>query len=284
MYTMEQLPEILREAAEDFLGQVAALLGGLALIALALHLVERRISRRLAHRFGWRSVLVTGWLGVPLHEISHLVACLLFRHRVVAFSLLDPDTRSGTLGYVQHAYRRRSLYQVTGSFFIGIAPLVGGALVLLVALVLLLPSAMPPLGPPPGPGLGAQLLHTAALAGATLRGIFTLAHVGSLAFWAFLLLALSVGSHLSPSRPDLQGAWPGLLMLLLALFVLNLACRITGLLAPGAWAPLAASALSPLLALLALSLCLQLLLWLFVELLVWLTTPRRRLVLGYDEG
>ncbi|MDY0001626.1 MAG: hypothetical protein RBU30_10055 [Polyangia bacterium] len=281
---MDGLLDIFRAAGLDFVAQVATLFGALGLVALLLHLVERRISRRLAHRFGWRSVLVTGWLGVPLHELSHLVACLVFRHRVVAFSLFDPDPRTGTLGYVQHSYRKRSPYQLAGSFFIGVAPLVGGALVLFGALWALLPSALPAYGAPLGADIGAQLAHTAAQAGVTLGGIFTLEHAGSLAFWAFLLIALCVGSHLSPSRPDLQGAWPGLLLLLGALFALNLTNRAFGLTSPGAVSSLAASVLAPLLALLALALCLQLLLWLAVELLVWLTTPRRGLSLGYEEG
>ena len=72
-------------------------LGLLALLTLLLHLVERRVSRRLSHRFGWRSVLVTGWLGVPLHELSHLAMCWVFRHRIVAYRLFDPDPRTGTL-------------------------------------------------------------------------------------------------------------------------------------------------------------------------------------------
>lgn len=281
---MDRAADIFRSAALDFAGQTVTLLGGMALLALGLHLVERRISRRLSHRFGWRSVLVTGWLGVPLHELSHLVACLVFRHRVVAFSLFDPDPRTGTLGYVQHAYRRRSLYQLGGSFFIGIAPLVGGALVLTGALWLLVPSALPALHAPPRADLGAQLAHTAALAGATLRGIFTLAHLGSWAFWAFLLIALCVGSHLSPSRPDLQGAWPGLLLGLGALFLWSLVNRAFGFLPPGAGTEAGARVLAPLLALLALSLCLQVFFWVLVELLVWLTTPRRGLSLGYEEG
>ena len=276
--------DIFRSAAVDFAGLVVALLGGLALFALLLHLVERRISRRLSHRFGWRSVLVTGWLGVPVHELSHLLLCVVFRHRVVSFSLLDPDPQTGTLGYVRHAYRQRSPYQLAGSFFIGIAPLLGGALVLVAALRLLLPSALPALGAPPSPELGAQLTHTAALAGATLRGIFTVGHLGSLSFWAFLLVALCVGSHLSPSRPDLEGAWPGMLLLLGALFVISLLNRVFGLFEPQAWTSLAARVLSPVLGLLALSLCLQVLFGLLVELVVRITTPRRGLSLGYEEG
>ncbi|MEE8409581.1 MAG: hypothetical protein V3T05_08250, partial [Myxococcota bacterium] len=43
-------------------------------ILLCLHVVERRVGSHIAHHLGWRGVYVTGWLGVSLHELSHLLA------------------------------------------------------------------------------------------------------------------------------------------------------------------------------------------------------------------
>ena len=73
---------------------------GAALLLVALHALERRASRYVAHRLGWRGVLVTAWLGVPCHELGHLAMARLFGHRIVAWRLFDPDPTSGTLGYV----------------------------------------------------------------------------------------------------------------------------------------------------------------------------------------
>ena len=280
---MDSTLTLLRQSALDFAGQVGALLGGLTLLAVLLHLVERRVSRRLSHRFGWRSVLVTGWLGVPLHELSHLLMCKVFRHRIVAFSLFDPDPRTGTLGYVQHAYRRRNLFQLAGNFFIGIAPLLGGSLILLLALWFLLPTARPAWGAAPAADVTSQWLHTAQMAGDTLQRIFTVAHLGSWQFWVFLLLSLCVGTHLSPSRPDLEGAWPGLLLLLFGLFAVAVVNRAFDLWPPHHWALLAAAFLSPLLAALAVALAMEVLFWGVVELVVHLTTPRRGVSLGYES-
>ncbi len=281
---VERFGTLVRLAALDLAGQVAALLGGLAVLALALGLVERRISRRLAHRFGWRSVLITGWLGVPVHELSHLLMVRLFGHRVVAYSLFDPDPRTGTLGYVQHAYRRRNLVQLAGNFFIGVAPLIGGSVVLLAGLWLLLPDARVSLAAAPAAGLDAQLWHTAAKAGDILQRIFTVAHLTGWRLWAFLLLAVCVGTHVAPSRPDLEGAWPGLLLLLAGLFGLALANRVLGLWSPAQWAQVAGGVLSPLLAALTVALALELLFWAVVEAVVYLTTPRRGVSLGYENG
>lgn len=280
---MSHVTDILARAGLDFVSQVVTLLGGLALLTLGLHLVERRVSRRLSHRFGWRSVLLTGWLGVPLHELSHLAMCWVFRHRIVAYRLFDPDPRTGTLGYVHHAYQRRSLFQIAGNFFIGVAPLLAGSAVLLGGLVLLLPGTQPLSTEPVPIGLAPQLSHVVCLAGATLGRMVSLSHLASWQLWVFLVLALCVGTHLSPSRPDLTGALPGLALLLGLLFGLDVLNRALSLWPPDLWVRVAAGVLSPLLAVLCVALVLEVLFWLVVEAIVRLTSPRRDVGLGYES-
>ena len=277
---MADLSTIVLRAATDLASQVLALLGALALLATVLHVVERRLSTRLAHRFGWRSVLVTGWLGVPIHECSHLVMCLLFRHRIVAVKLFDPDPATGTLGYVQHAYSRRNLFQIAGNFFIGIAPLLGGSAFLLAALAVLLPDARPAWTSAPLPEHFAdQLGVLAGQAWQTTTALLSPEHRAGWRLWVFLILTLCVGTHLSPSRPDLSGALPGFGLVLLGLLAWNLLAA-AGWVGRGNWAHVAAGALAPLLSLLLLAVALQLAFWLVVEVVVWLTTPRRRAYRG----
>ncbi len=194
---------------------IAGLLGLLA----ALHLLERATGRYLAHQLGWRAVLATGWLGVPLHELAHLAAAILFRHRIVAFSLFDPDPVTGTLGYVRHAYSRRSAWQLLGTFFIGVAPLVAGALAIAALCAWMLPEA----------DRAELALRVSALAGRASLGapelsaaLAGLARELALRVWEArswllplqLYLLLCVGSHLAPSRADLLGALPGALLAL----------------------------------------------------------------------
>lgn len=190
-----------------------ALAGLLGLLAL-LHLVERATGRYLAHQLGWRAVLATGWLGVPLHELSHLAAAAIFRHRIVAYSLFDPDPVTGTLGYVRHAYRRRSAWQLLGTFFIGVAPAVAGGLAIAAVGAWMLP-----------PTDRAELLaRLAQLPDQATHGGAELAlALGALArelvvrtwqarSWLFplqLYLLVCIASHLAPSRSDLLGALPG---------------------------------------------------------------------------
>lgn len=188
-----------------------------ALLAL-LHLQERAVSRYVAHRLGWRAVLLTGWLGVPLHELSHLVTAKLFGHRVVAFKLFDPDPVSGTLGYVRHAYARRSAWQIAGTFFVAVAPVAAGALALGALLAWMIP-------PGDRSGFGWAVTRTAATPEAFLLELGAAACTAGEAIWRHrtlwlplqVYLCVAVACHMAPSRSDFAGAWPGLLVLALLL-------------------------------------------------------------------
>lgn len=190
------------------LGATAA---GALLLLLLLHLQERASSRFLSHRLGWRAVLLTGWLGVPVHELSHIAAAAFFGHRIIAWRLFDPDPVSGTLGYVRHAYSRRNVWQLLGSFFIGVAPLVGGAMVLGGLLCWMVPPAawVALLG-----DLSQQQTATPVL-------MLSLGQQAAAAIWEHrgpllplqIYLAVCVASHVAPSRADLGGALPGAALL-----------------------------------------------------------------------
>ena len=97
---------------------------------LLIHFLERLIQMRLASRFGWKSVLWTGWLGTPIHELSHAILCKVFRHKILEMELFEPDVRSGRLGFVRHSWNTGNWFEEVGNFFIGLAPLVGGSMAL----------------------------------------------------------------------------------------------------------------------------------------------------------
>lgn len=196
------------------LAQVAGFAGLMTTCLLLLHLTERATGRYVAHRLGWRAILVTGWLGVPIHELAHLLVARLFGHRIVDWALLAPDPQSGTLGYVRHAHTKRNLWQSIGYFFIAIAPAVAGCLILLSLLRWMIPTTT-----------WQQLLSWgAALGRQSSDPLLALQSLGQLetftlsAIWQHrtpllplqLYLALCVAGHLAPSRADLRGAWRGL--------------------------------------------------------------------------
>ncbi len=197
--------------------------GPLILFAAAVHLLERIIQQRLVTRFGWRSVLWTGWLGAPIHELSHAVVCVIFRHRIEEIALFEPDLQSGRLGYVRHAYRAGNWYQEIGNVFIGIAPLAGGTLALVTLLMLFYPEAgraalLVDLGGN-GRSFWAMVLDSTQ---ALVVGLFQWQHLASLRFWLFVYLILCVGSHMAPSLSDYHGGLKGSLFLIALLLGVSL--------------------------------------------------------------
>jgi hypothetical protein len=239
--------------------QLLYVAGPFFLIGLLLHKLEAASQGRLAQRFGWKSVLWTGWLGTPIHELSHAAMCLVFRHRIQRVALFEPDPASGRLGYVSHSYDSKSLYQVVGNFFIGVAPFVGGALVLYGLLWLFEPQAARDALATDRLSrdvAGGNLFAAArALINETLdllARVVTLEHLGALAFWLFLYLVLCVGSHLAPSPADYKGAWSGGLLLLGLLLLFNIFHLAIGG-RPGLVTAVMAATLGPVLALLVLA-------------------------------
>ncbi len=229
---MDTLLSILRAAAVNLGWQLFILAGPVVLLCVFLHLLQRVLSQRMASLLGGASVYVTGWLGTPVHELSHALMCKVFGHRVVELVLFRPD-EDGRLGYVKHSYNKKSIYQRVGNFFIGVAPLFGGAAVLLLLLWFVHPdpaaldnvdlSAVTQTD-----GVLAKLVVIGKLGWTLALALFAPAHLGTWQFWLFVYLALAVGSHLAPSRVDMRNGFSGGVLCLVILFGVNLALATFG--------------------------------------------------------
>ena len=189
----------------------------------AIHFLERLIQMRLASRFGWKSVLWTGWLGTPIHELSHAILCKVFRHKILEMELFEPDIRSGRLGFVRHSWNTGNWFEEVGNFFIGLAPLVGGSMALGGLLWFFYPDAVSNMIASSGFGSGEETAQQASFASlifgsvkSLLRDLLSPSHLFSWQFWLFTYLVLCVGSHMAPSRSDYDGASRGVSMVLFA--------------------------------------------------------------------
>lgn len=205
----QQIGSIIVETLELLL----ILLAPFVAFGLIIHWFERITQRRLAERFGWHSVLWTGWLGTPIHELSHAFMCRVFQHRIDDMALFEPDRDSGRLGYVKHSFKTGNWYQELGNFFIGIAPLLGGSLVLALLLWVFYPEAASHALDSVGERVADDLLVQTWLVVAELcRNVLTLEHLATVRFWTFIYLVLCVGSHMAPSWSDYQGASRGVIL------------------------------------------------------------------------
>ena len=140
----------------------------------------------------------------------------------------------------------------------GIAPLFGGSLVLLIALQTICPD-------PGAAWAAAERFAEVAQRGSfdevvgglrgLVSGIYSAVFAygwGSWRAWVFLYVALAVGSHLAPSSADLKGGGRGLLVLLALAALANLVAVILGY-DPRAAAGSIARAMGPVIALLVMT-------------------------------
>lgn len=221
----------------DFLGRVLSdmafqllCVGGLLVFcATLLYQLNHVIGGFLAQTFGWKSVLWTGWIGTPVHEISHAVMCPPFKHRIDKVVLFEPDPKSGVLGYVRHSYDTRSIWAQLGNVFIGMAPLFGGALALYLVMLLLLPDvSWTRVSTAPANNLLEQGVRTFEGSAQMLWATFSGSNLLDWRFYLFLYLVLSIGCHLAPSRADFEGSMMGFWLVLMLLFWINVAAQAFG--------------------------------------------------------
>lgn len=101
-----------------------------SLVCLLCCLFRRLCGRGLGHT----AVIVTSVVGTPIHELGHALMCLVFGHRIERIRFWSPRAEDGRLGFVEHSYRKGSLYQSFGNLLIGVGPLLSGGMVVFLLL------------------------------------------------------------------------------------------------------------------------------------------------------
>ena len=180
------------------------------------------LNRLFYSNFGVASkavAYVTGFIGTPIHELSHALFCLLFFHKINEIKLFTIGD-DGTLGYVSHSYNPKNFYQKLGNFFIGIAPIVVISLILYLLINFLLPT------------LKDDLLAVASgMSGNGAKGIFEgigkiflalFSYMKYPRFWIYVAVGIFLVPHMTLSAEDVKGAASGFLFLALILFVADL--------------------------------------------------------------
>lgn len=208
--------------------QVALFGGAFLALGISLHKLEQGTCSALSRTFGHRGVIyTTGWLGVPVHELSHLLMCLVFRHQVIDVALFKPDYRSNVLGYVHFSHDPQSPYQTAGLVFAGVAPLLGGGALLVGLFILLFPiqggQVLSLFNVPAAPEISFQQSISLLVGPSTgiLRVLFDAQNLLRWEFWLFLYASIAVSSHMAPSRQDMEGTGPGLAVIVFLLIVFN---------------------------------------------------------------
>ena len=201
-------------------------------LSICVHFTSSCIEREGIRVFGMHIYLyLFAWLGTICHELGHAVFCVIFRHKINEIKFFSPNGSNGTLGHVNHSYEPKNIYQSSGNFFIGIGPIILGATVIYLAAFLLLGLSLTC-----SEDLVSNIVncfvdsfseasvlkvkYAAKMLYQTLLG-----HIDyqSWQLYLFLYIAFSIGSSITLSWADVKGAWSGLIVLIILVFVVNLA-------------------------------------------------------------
>ncbi|MEH7095679.1 hypothetical protein [Neobacillus vireti] len=207
------------------------LVGMIIIIGLILGVLERLSNTYLVRTFGAKGVMVTAWIGTPIHEIGHLIQCFIWGHRVSRIKLLQLNHPSGILGYVEHHYNPNSMYQQVGNFFIGLGPIFSGIGSIILGMYLLIPESFLAFKTEVEQRIKFQQLDITLLktivesVSVISKNLFTLENLINPFFWIFLVMAFSISSHIALSTADIRGAVKGLSMIYFILFLFNIISR-----------------------------------------------------------
>lgn len=215
--------EFLKELLIITISEIVCLIGSIVVVGFILGFLRNKSIANFYKAFGRKSIYITGFIGVPIHELSHAIVAIIFKHKIKEIKLFTPSSEDNTLGYVKHSYNPRSIYQQIGNFFIGIAPILGGTISIGILMYFLIPSIYNVFMSTILNNINQDNLINVILSFKELtKLIFTLDNFKNVEFIIFILLAICISSHISLSKEDIKGASKGLFSIFLILMILNL--------------------------------------------------------------
>ncbi len=171
-------------------------------------------------------VRASGIIGTPVHELSHALMCIVFGHRITDIKIYNFKKKSKVLGYVEHVYSKTNLYNLMGNFFIGIAPIAVGGLVVTLLVALLTPwmynaviASFNGVMAAADSEFFEQLLNGIV---SVFASFFATDNFASWRWWLCIVLAFAISIHMEISRSDISGGLKGLAVISAMLLVLDL--------------------------------------------------------------
>lgn len=227
---LDTVLEYLKDVGIATLWQTFILFGPLIILSLIMHFLASW-NENLSYKVLGKNIFlyVFGWLGTAIHELGHAFFALIFFHKINEIKLFDPNGKGGNLGYVTHSYNKKNLYQNVGNLFIGIGPILFGALLLFLISYLLFDFTTNNLSFYISPNKFTSLNELKMFLKEALESIKNYGEIvlfsKQSAWWKTLILVYllySIGSSMTLSPSDIKGAWQGFLIFILFLLTFNL--------------------------------------------------------------
>ncbi len=208
--------------------QLFSLIGVIIVIGFILGYLESLTRTYWSRAFGRKGFLLTAWIGVPVHELGHAIMCLVFRHKIIATQFFPTDTSQGALGYVQHQYNQKSIYQRIGNFFIGIGPIISGITALILLMRYFVPESYSLFNTTLETTIASTSINLDMIQNMflstffLLKSLFTMSNLLTPSFWLFLFIAICISAHIALSKPDIKGSIDGVIVMFIILFLFNI--------------------------------------------------------------
>lgn len=215
--------ELLKELIITTIIEIVYFIGSIFVVGFILGFLRTKSIKNFYGAIGRKSIYITGFIGVPIHELSHALVAVIFKHKVNKIKLFQPNNADGTLGYVKHAYNPSSIYQQVGNFFIGIAPILGGIFSITILMYFLIPNIYNEFRITMLSSINEMnLINLVSTFKEFIKLIFTIDNFTNIRFIVFLFLAICISSHISLSKADIKGASRGIFSMFFVLMILNL--------------------------------------------------------------
>lgn len=212
------------------LHQFSSLFGFILIFGLLLYVISRSTRKAFSNSGNSQlDIYFTGWIGTPVHEIGHAIFCILFGHRITDIKLYSPNSRDGTLGYVNHSFNPQSIYHRIGCFFIGTGPILFGSFVIYMLIYFCLPNYKLVSAIISKTELSASGIFTlversgnfSSIGLSFLVNVFSPENFLEPSFWVFIYLSFCISSHMQLSPSDLKSMWSGMLTILFIFLLVN---------------------------------------------------------------
>lgn len=202
-----------------YLMQMLFTVGIIVLFGLIIAFLNKMFYQNLSG-FGMTACYVTGFIGTPIHELSHALFCLIFGHKIIEVKLFQIGG-DGTLGYVNHSYNPKNIYHKIGNFFIGVAPIIGVSLAFYLLNLLLVPEMAHAIAN------SAKTVNYTGGMGEILKSVMStvgifFSYAGTGKWWLLLVIGIFLALHMTLSGADIKGAFSGILAYLIVMFLVNL--------------------------------------------------------------
>ena len=212
----------------------------LSLLASIFSFLGKKNTFYIYNCFGMNGLVITGLRGTVVHEFSHMLFCLIFRHEIVEFSLFRPykSRFDGVMGYVNHSCDRSSPYQMVGNFFIGIAPIIVGTGCMILFMRILLPEEFKATYQTFNQNMaymsninsiGDSLNIYINIVIAIIHNLNPFIRHSWPRYIVFIYIMYSITSHMDLSKEDIINSRAGLLVFIILTYLINLIFIVLGI-------------------------------------------------------